>query len=82
MENSETCPKLEKCPIFREGVLMNSITGDSYKNVYCLRKRHLECKRFIVSKSYTKPIPTQVLPNSFMSIEEIIKRLKDGYWEK
>lgn len=82
MENSNACPKLEKCPIFREGVLMNSITGDSYKNVYCLRMKHLECKRFLASKLYTKPIPTQVLPNSFMSVEEIVKRLNDGYWGK
>jgi hypothetical protein len=81
-EINQQCCKIEKCPIFREGVLMNSITGESYKMIYCLKKKHEQCKRFLVSKIYNKPIPVQVLPNNFMSPEEIVRKLEQGYWDK
>ena len=76
------CPKVEKCPIFQEGILMNKFTGESYKNIFCSRERHKECKRFLASAKCDKPIPVAVLPNSFLSIEEIIKRVNEGYWDK
>ncbi|MBQ3656409.1 MAG: hypothetical protein II956_06115 [Bacteroidales bacterium] len=81
-ENTNICPKVAKCPIFQEGILINKLTGDSYKNIYCTRERYTECKRFIASQKCTKPIPVNVLPNSFLSIDEIIKRVNEGYWDK
>ncbi len=81
LENTNnTCPKVAKCPIFQEGVLINKFTGDSYKKIYCTTLKHKECKRFLVSKIYNKPIPVQVLPNSFFSVDDIVKKLTDGYW--
>ena len=46
MENS-ACAKLEKCPIFQKGILVNDYTGVAYKNMYCLVPgKFKECKRF------------------------------------
>ncbi len=81
MLNTDTCPKVEKCPIFQKGVLMSEKTGESYKNIYCMTARHKECKRFLTSKICSKPIPVQVLPNTVISPEEIANRINSGFYD-
>jgi hypothetical protein len=80
-ENIIKCPKVEKCPIFVQGVLLSNKTGETYKSIYCLGKRHLECKRFLASKKCSKPIPVQVLPNAFISVDEIVRRVESGFYD-
>ncbi len=82
MQNTTTsCPKVEKCPIFQKGVLMSEKTGESYKNIYCLTDRHNICKRFLAAQLTKKPIPVQVLPNTVISAEEIVKRIDSGFYD-
>jgi len=75
--NYKICPKLEKCVIFQEGVLYSEQTGKTYKDLYCLQpeKYHL-CKRYIVSEKTGLSIPKNIMPNSKLSIDEIIKKTK------
>lgn len=72
--NKEKCPKVAKCPIFIEGVLYSKLTGTTYKNQYCLKPDKYElCKRYIASGSTQKPIPPHIMPNTTLSIEDILK---------
>lgn len=79
--NTEQCSKIEKCPIFNEGTPLNEKTGETYKNVYCLTERYKQCKRYLVAQRCNRPIPVQVLPNAFITVDEIIKRLEGGFYD-
>ncbi|MCQ2253073.1 MAG: hypothetical protein MJZ61_06470 [Bacteroidales bacterium] len=78
---NETCPKVAKCPIFQKGVLSNEKTGETYKSIFCQSNRHKECKRFLAAQVCNKPIPVQVLPNAFISVDEIVKRVENGFYD-
>jgi len=72
------CPKLEKCPIFIKGVLFSEMTGVAYKNLYCLKdNKYPQCKRFMVSEKMDGPIPENILPNSVLSIDELLEQIKN-----
>ena len=71
----KVCEKLAKCPIFQKGVLFNEFTGETYKTLYCLRPgRYQQCKRYQASKQCNCSIPDIIMPNSSLSVEEIIAR--------
>ncbi|MCR5455380.1 MAG: hypothetical protein K6F33_10370, partial [Bacteroidales bacterium] len=72
---------MEKCPIFREGTLLNEKTGETYKTVYCMTERYKQCKRYLVSQKCTLPIPVQVLPNASIPVDEIVKRIENGFYD-
>ncbi len=73
------CPKFEKCPIFREKLNLNKDTLEIYKNKYCFggEQGYSQCRRFIIAQKTHTPPPTYVLPNSLMTDEEIIERMKN-----
>lgn len=76
---SQVCAKLANCPIFQKGILFNEFTGETYKNLYCLRpERYKECKRFLASSQCDCKIPERIMPNSSLSVEEIIQRAKEA----
>jgi len=71
------CPKLEKCPIFIKGVLFSEMAGEAYKNLYCLKdNKYSQCKRFMVSQKMVCRIPEKILPNSVLSVDEIIEKIE------
>ena len=73
------CPKTEKCPIFKKGVLISDRTGETYKSRYCLNADNFKtCKRYIVSGMTGKPVPEGIMPNSGLSIDVIIERIKNS----
>ena len=74
--NENTCPKFEKCPIFVNNVFLSNRTGETYKNLYCIKgaSRWETCKRYTVSNKTGKPVPENILPNSSLSVDEIIKK--------
>jgi len=77
MEN-DVCEKFAKCPIFQNGVLFNEFTGETYKTLYCLRPgRYQTCKRYLASKECNCSIPDRIMPNSSLSLEEIILRARE-----
>ena len=71
----QVCEKLTKCPIFQKGVLFNEFTGETYKTLYCLRPgRYKQCKRYQATQQCNCSIPDIIMPNSSLSVEEIIAR--------
>ena len=72
----EICPKTPKCPLFNHGLLKRQESADTYKKLYCNDPaKYKECKRYIVSEKIGK-CPPFVLPNSSLSIDEILERIK------
>lgn len=71
------CPKYQKCPIF-QGTTGSKAEG-VYRTMFCTagRDKYTTCKRFIVSEKTKKPIPPDIMPNSFYSVEEIIEIMRD-----
>ncbi len=77
----EICPKFQKCPIYNEQIhLYSQETLDIYKRNYCLagREKFSQCKRFQVAEATGRPAPSWVLPNSMLTVEEIIKKMENG----
>jgi len=74
MEN--TCPKVEKCPIFINNVLSNENAAVAYKSLYCKAglQKYSTCKRFIISNMIGS-CPKNVMPNSTRSVDEILARI-------
>jgi len=71
------CQSVAKCPIFQQGVLYSAQTGQTYKNLYCLKHDGFkECKRYAAAKMSGLPIPASIMPNTKLSVEEIIAKLK------
>ena len=74
MEN--TCPKVEKCPIFVNNVLTIENAAVAYKSLYCEAgpEKYLSCKRFIISNKIGS-CPPDVMPNCSKSVEEILEKI-------
>ena len=74
------CPKFEKCPIFINNVFLKEKSKETYRQLYCEAGavKYTTCKRYIVSQKLGKPIPEKYLPNSMLSVEEIIDRINKG----
>lgn len=75
MEENKMCQNIEKCPIY-SGILRGSdFTTKSYKMQYCEAGSAgwRKCKRFQV-KEKTGTCPPEVLPNSVLSVEEIMRK--------
>jgi hypothetical protein len=77
METSALCPKLAKCPIYQKNVFVREGAGTTYRNLYCEKgeKRFSTCKRYIVSEKTGRPAPDSIMPNSLLSIDEIIAKM-------
>ena len=70
------CPKAKKCPIFQR-ILEGEKLMEAYRNIYCHsgKEGREKCKRFLVS-SKVGMCPPDLLPNSTLSVEEIIEQVK------
>lgn len=74
---TNTCNKITKCPIFTQGIMMTEKTGETFKKHYCLNaSKYGTCKRYQTSQLTDKPIPVSILPNSLLSIDEIVRRIE------
>ncbi len=72
------CPKVAKCPLFNGTLLKISGADESYKNLYCRagESKWSTCKRYLTSEKVGK-CPDWVLPNSSLSIEQIVQKMKE-----
>jgi hypothetical protein len=72
----DLCPKVAKCPIFLNNVLIVHNAEVAYKKLYCEAGvvKYSACKRFIVSNKIGKCTP-DVMPNCSRSVEEIIAKI-------
>lgn len=84
MNQSASCPKLEKCPIFTgaafDGHQMSDNLQQMYIRNYCMggETKYGKCKRYIAANSLGVPIPKLIMPNSTRSIEEIKLLIEKG----
>ncbi|MGF7138102.1 hypothetical protein [Roseimarinus sediminis] len=70
---STICPNYEKCPIY-SGILKDKVmTSKAYRQYFCESPDYKTCKRYLV-KEATGVCPPDVLPNSHLSVQEIIER--------
>lgn len=75
--SNQNCPKMEKCPIFQKDILYSEKMGQTYRNLYCsIPEKFITCKRYIVSEKTGLKIPENIMPNSMLSDDEIIKIVK------
>ena len=76
MNDNSICVRAEKCPIFSGILESNPVLIQTYKNLYCLKGKpgREKCKRFQVAEQIGS-CPPYILPNSNLSVEEIIKRM-------
>lgn len=74
---SKICPKYSKCPIFQGTA--KSGADDIYKHLFCSagEEKFKTCKRYLVSEATKKPVPLNVMPNSFLSVNEIIQSMQE-----
>ena len=77
MENANTCPKFSKCPIYQKNLFFNEKAGTTYKNLYCSAGdiKFKTCKRFLIAEKMGRPAPDFIMPNSSLSLDEIIARM-------
>ena len=77
MDNSKICEKAVKCPIFTGLLESNPLLIQTYKNLYCenWEKGRSRCKRYQVSVK-AGSCPSYVLPNSTISVDDIIRRME------
>ena len=77
MENNSICPKFEKCPIYQKNVFFNEKAGETYKTLYCTagEQKYSTCKRYLVAQKAGKPAPDNIMPNSSLTVDQIISKL-------
>ena len=77
MEKAKLCPKYEKCPIYIKNVFKNETAGETYRILYCSagEAKYSTCKRFIVSNIVGRPAPENIMPNSSLTVEQIIAKM-------
>ena len=70
-----TCPIILKCPIFRENVFHNKKTGLTYRAMFCEAgfEKYKNCKRYQAVKKSGMMVPENILPNSKLTVDEIIR---------
>lgn len=70
---STICPNYEKCPIYNGILQGKTLTSKAYVQFFCEAEAFTTCKRYLV-KEATGICPPNILPNSVMSVQEIIEK--------
>jgi hypothetical protein len=65
------CPNYEKCPIYNGVLQGKTLTAKAYVQFFCAADAYPTCKRYMV-KEATGVCPPNILPNSVLSVDEII----------
>lgn len=68
---STKCPNYENCPIYNGILRGKTLTSKAYVQFFCDSEEYTKCKRYQV-KLATGVCPPNILPNSVLSVEEII----------
>ena len=77
MVEDKICEKSIKCPIYTGVLASNEVLIQSFKHLYCERgvAGREKCKRYQVAIR-AGSCPHNILPNSKMSVENIIKGME------
>ena len=78
-DTTNICPNAQNCPLFLGMLAGKEMFTEFYRSTYCEggEEKHKKCKRFIIKSIYGK-CPPDLLPNSSLSIEKIVKRYNLG----
>ena len=70
---NEVCMHYAQCPVFNDMLQGMEMTAKNYKRQYCEAGEagYTKCKRYLVKQRVGK-VPSNLLPNSTKSVEEII----------
>lgn len=71
---SNLCPNIENCPIYTGILKGKTMTIKAYRQLFC-ESKYIDCKRYLV-KEATGVCPPDLLPNSHLPLDEIIKNFK------
>ena len=76
--NEKICSKYKKCPIFQGSSDATLVAEGVYQQLYCKAgsEKYTTCKRYLVSEAVKKPVPLDVMPNSFSTVQEIIDMMQ------
>jgi hypothetical protein len=76
MDDAKICERAEKCPLFGGLLESNKLLIQTYKHLYCENGKagREKCKRYQVATK-AGSCPHDILPNSSLLVDEIIKRM-------
>ncbi len=76
MSGCTICEKSLKCPIYAGVLESNPVLVQTYKHLYCENGEdgRAKCKRYQVALAVGS-CPPDILPNSHLSVKEIIRRM-------
>jgi hypothetical protein len=70
------CEKYYSCAVFKGVIRISQSNKEEYENNYCKSFEYVKCKRYLVYKKVGY-CPVDVLPDSILSIREIIKSSRE-----
>jgi len=75
MEKNECCPVLEDCSVYVNKIPHNEMVGLTYSSLYCLKgnKKYKSCKRYQAFTQLGRQAHRMILPNSCLSLDEIVR---------
>ena len=78
MVGDKVCEKTVKCPIYAGLLASNELLIQTYKHLYCENGEagRAKCKRYQVAMK-AGSCPPEILPNSTLSVDDIIKRMEE-----
>jgi hypothetical protein len=72
-----SCPFIESCSLLGDLLFITDTFREVYKKQYCENpSKYKACKRFIVFSETGKQVPDYIMPNSQLSIEEILQKIE------
>ena len=77
MDENKICEKSAKCPIYAGVLESKGVLINTFKSLYCEKGKEIyqTCKRYQVS-SVAGKCPPDILPNSRLAVEEIIRKME------
>ena len=75
--SDNVCPLIGSCPAFENMMFSSDVLKKAYREKYCSKSANFaNCKRFIVYMKTGKQVPQYIMPNSHLTIEEIIWKIE------
>ncbi|MDD7417460.1 MAG: hypothetical protein SPI86_09800 [Treponemataceae bacterium] len=74
-----TCSRLEKCPFYRNQLIIDMGVGDFLKKEFCLSGNHVNCARLLVASTVgSEYVDDTLFPNNIEKANQIIAKVKQG----
>ncbi|MCR5698811.1 MAG: hypothetical protein K6G52_04105 [Treponemataceae bacterium] len=74
-----TCSRLEKCPFYKNKLIIEMGVGDFLKKEYCLSGNYDKCARLLVASTVgVEYVDDTLYPNNLDKAKKIISQVKMG----